>query len=344
MKLKVVATAAALLLGLAACGSNGAGSASGGTSASGSGTGSLQTVNVGQVQLSIFAPLYVADAKGYFKDAGIKLNLQNVKSGEDGVPLASSGKLDALVAGFSAGMFNAIHSGLDIKVVGSMGVQPDASEPSPSAMVISSKMVASGYKSLADLKGRKVAALGGEGGTSAYYVDMALRTVGLSAKDVDLVNLSSPDIPTALKNGSIDASFVAAPFWTMAVSDGGQKVWTTPQGTSGTGIIFGGKFAKSPLAQKFFDALARGAQDLQGQARYSDQNPTIIGKYTGQTAAKVKASPLYTWYPDLHPLPTQLQDMEKTWIHLGALNYSNPTPPTNYVDSSFASKVKTPSK
>jgi NitT/TauT family transport system substrate-binding protein len=340
VKLKVAATAAALLLGLAGCGSGGGASASGGDS--GSGSGSLQTVNVGQVQLPIFAPLYVADAKGYFKDAGIKLNLQNVKSGQDGVPLASSGQLDVLVAGFSAGMFNAIHTGLDIKVVGSMGVQPDSSEPSPSALVISQKM-AKNYTSLADLKGHKVGALGGVGGTSAFYLDMALRTVHLSAKDVDLVNLSSPDIPTALKNGSIDAAFVSAPFWKMAVDDGGKKVWTTPQGTSGTGVVFGGKFATSPLAQKFFDAMARGAQDLQGQDRYSEQNLQIIGKYTGQTAAKVKANPLYTWFPDLHPLPDQLQDMEQTWIHLGALSYSDPTPQKNYVDSSFADNVKTSS-
>jgi NitT/TauT family transport system substrate-binding protein len=342
VKLKVAATAAALLLGLAGCGSSGGASASSGGD-SGSGSGSLQTVNVGQVQLPIFAPLYVADAKGYFKDAGIKLNLQNVKSGQDGVPLASSGQLDVLVAGFSAGMFNAIHTGLDIKVVGSMGVQPDSSEPSPSALVVSQKMLKSGYKSLADLKGHKVGALGGVGGTSAFYLDMALRTVHLSAKDVNLVNLSSPDIPTALKNGSIDAAFVSAPFWKMAVADGGKEVWTTPQGTSGTGVVFGGKFAKSPVAQKFFDALAHGAQDLQGQDRYSDENLNIIGKYTDQTAEKVKANPLYTWFPNLHPLPNQLQDMETTWIHLGALTYSDPTPQENYVDSSFADNVKTSS-
>jgi NitT/TauT family transport system substrate-binding protein len=336
------AGAAVLLMGLAGCG--GGGTSSNADSGSGSGSG-LHTVNVGQVQLPIFAPLYVADAKGYFKDAGIKLNLQNIKSGQEGVPLASSGQLDVLVAGFSAGMFNAIHTGLNIKVVGSMGVQPGSDEPSPSAMIVSKKLVDSGkYKSLADLRGHKVGALGGVGGTSAYYISMALRTVGLGDKDVTLVNLSSPDIPSAIKNGSIDAAFVSAPFWKMAVDDGTAKeVWTTPKGTSGTGVIYGGKFATSKYAQPFFDALAHGAQDLQGQERYSTENLKIIGQYTDQTADQVKANPLYTWFPDLHPLADQLGDMEKTWMNIGALNYSDPTPQKQYVDSSFADHVKAPS-
>ena len=332
----VAAAAAALLMSLTGCGD-------GGSSAAGDSGSGLHTVNVGQVQLPIFAPLYVADAKGYFKDAGIKLNLQNVKSGQEGVPLASSGQLDVLVAGFSAGMFNAIHTGLDIKVVGSMGVQPEPSQPSPSALVVSKKLMDSGnYKSLADLKGRTVGALGGVGGTSAYYLDMALQEANLSVKDVKLVNLNSPDIPSALKSGSIDAAFVSAPFWQMAVDDGSaENVWTTPEGTSGTGVIFGGAFAKSDLAQKFFDAMARGAQDLQGQDRNSDGNLQIIGKYTGQTAEQVKAVPLYTWFPDLHPLPDQLADMEHSWMQMGALNYSDQTPQKNYVDAAFAQHVST---
>ena len=269
-KIKLLAAASALALGLSACG--------GGGQDAGAGSDDLQTVNVGHVQLPIFAPLYVADAKGYFADEGIDINLENIKSGQAGVPLASSGQLDVLAAGFSAGMFSAIETGLDIKVVGSMGVQPPHGEPSPSALVVSQDLVDGGkYTSLKDLKGSQIGALGGIGGTGAYYVSKALDEAGLSIDDVKLVNLSSPDVPTALKNGSIDASFVSAPFWKMAVDDGvAKKEWTTPKGTSGTGVIYGGKFADSDLAQPFFNALARGAQDLQGKDRFSKENLKII--------------------------------------------------------------------
>ncbi|MGH3585456.1 MAG: ABC transporter substrate-binding protein, partial [Pseudonocardia sp.] len=102
---RVAATAMALLLGLFAAACGGGGGEPGGADG--------KTVNVGVVQLPIFAPIFVADAKGYFADEGLTVNVQNVKSGQDAIPLAASGKLDAVLAGFSAGMFSAIQSGLD---------------------------------------------------------------------------------------------------------------------------------------------------------------------------------------------------------------------------------------
>ncbi|WP_019818969.1 ABC transporter substrate-binding protein [Saccharomonospora saliphila] len=326
--------AAALLLGvgLSACGTDG------GNAGSSSGDG---TVDVGYVQLPIFAPLFVAQDKGYFADEGIQVNLEKVKSGQDAIPLASSGKLDAVLAGFSAGMFSAINSGLDVKVVGSMGVADGDTERPPSALVVRQELIDSGeVSSLADLKGRKIGALGGESATSAFYVGMALEEAGLSVTDVEFVPMSNPDIPTGLRTGGIDAGFVSAPFWEMAVSDGvAEKIWTTPEGTSGTGTLYGGEFAASEDAQKFHNALARAAQDLQGEQRYSEENLRIIAEATDQSVEDVKSVPLYAWLPDLAPLPDQLAAMEQSWMEIGALQYDEPIPQEEYVDTSFADNV-----
>jgi NitT/TauT family transport system substrate-binding protein len=327
----------ALLLGLvmAACGGGGNGGAGGADG---------QTVNVGVVQLPIFAPLYVAEAKGYFTDEGLTVNMQNIKSGQDGIPLAASGKLDVVLAGFAAGMFSAIHSGLDVKVVGSMGVADADTENPASALVVSKKLVDDGtITSVADLKGRKVGALGGAGATSAFYTGMALEEAGLTINDVQFVQLDNADVPTALATGGIDAAFVSAPFWKLAVDDGSAvKMWTTPEGTSGTGILYGAQFVTSPLAQKFFNALARAAQDLQGDARYSDENLRIIGEATDQTPEQVRSVPLYAWLPNLAPLPDQLAAMERIWMQVGALDYDTPLPQADYIDATFATNV--PSK
>lgn len=328
-RLKIMIAVVMLGLVAAACGTDGA---------EGSGD---QTVDVGYVQLPIFAPLFVAEAKGYFKDEGIDVNLEKVKSGQDSIPLASSGKLDAVLAGFSAGMFSAIETGLDVRVVGSMGVADGNTEKPPSALIVSKELYESGeVTSAADLKGRKIGALGGDGATSAFYVSMALEDAGLSINDANFVQMSSPDIPTAIKTGSIAGAFASAPFWNLAVEDGtAVKVWTTPEGTSGTGVLYGGEFIDSPDAQKFFNALARGAQDLQGDARYSPENLKIIGDATGQTPEEVKSVPLYTWYPDLKPLPEQLAAMEESWMEVGALDYSETLSPDAYVNTTFAENV-----
>lgn len=317
----------------------GCSSKSGGTSG-GSGTGGKE-VKVGIVQLPIFAPVYVAQSKGYFKDKGLTVNLNNVKSGQDAIPLAARGKLDAVAAGFSAGFFSSVNEGLDVRAVGSMGVAGPEKEKPASALVVAKKLHDSGaITSVADLKGKRVGASGGAGATGAFYISLALEQVGLSTKDVKLVNVSNPDIPTGIKTGSLDAAFVSAPFWSNAVEDGtAVKLWQTPPGTSGTGVLYGAKFITSDLAQPFFDAMARGAQDLQGDAKYSDENLKIIGDATGQTPEQVKSVPLYDWFPDLHPLPDQLAGMEKVWLELGALTYGKPIDPSKYVDTSFAKKV-----
>lgn len=298
----------------------------------------LQTVNVGHVQLAIFSPLYVADAKGYFADEGIEIKLEAIKSGQDAIPLAASGKLDVVVAGFSAGLFSAVETGLDVKVVGSMGVSAGDEEEPPSALIASKKLVDDGtISTVADLKGLKVGVAGGAGATGAFYVGMALEEVGLSITDVEFVQLGNPDIPTALANGSIDAAFASAPFSNMPVEDGtAVSLWTTPTGTSGTGVIYGGDFVKSDLAQKFFNALTHGAQDLQGDDRYTDENLEIIGAATGQTAEQVAAVPLYRWLTDLAPLPEQLAAMERMWMELGSIEYTTPIPEADYVDATFA--------
>lgn len=327
---RFLAVGAATALLLSGCAADTAGNGD-------SGSTELQTVNVGIVQLSIFAPIYVADAKGYFEDEGIELNLQNVKSGQDAIPLASSGQLDVVAAGFSAGMFSAVETGLDIKVVGSMGVSDDSDEPA-SALVVSKDQFDDGsLTSIEDLEGKRIGALGGGGATSAFYVSMALEEVGLSNADVEFVQLSSPDIPTAIENGSIDAAFVSAPFWSNAVADGiAEKLWQTPEGTSGTGVLYGGEFVESDLAQPFFNAMVRAAADLQGDGKYDDENMQIIADATDQTVEQLSEVPLYSWLPDLAPLPEQLATMERVWMDFGALEYTEPLDPADYVDSTFA--------
>jgi len=327
-KLKIVAAMSLLGLALSGCAATDAPETSDG----------LQTVTVGHVQLSIFSPLYVADAKGYFADEGIEIKLEAIKSGQDAVPLAASGKLDVVVAGFSAGLFSAVETGLDVQVVGSMGVSAGDEEEPPSALIASKALVDDGtITDVADLAGRKIAVAGGEGGTGAFYVGMALEEAGLSITDVELISLGNPDMPTALANGSIDAAFASGPFWTMPVEDGtAVRLWNTPIGTSGTGVIYGGDFAASDLAQKFYTALTLGAKDLQGDDRYTDENLSIIGAATGQTAEQVAAVPLYRWMPDLAPLPEQLAAMERMWMELGAIIYTDPIPEADMVNATFA--------
>jgi NitT/TauT family transport system substrate-binding protein len=239
-------------------------------------------------------------------------------------------------------MFSAVETGLEIKVVGSMGVADDSDDPT-SALIVSKEQFDNGsLTSIEDFMGKRLGALGGGGGaTSAFYVSMALEEVGLSNADVEFVQLSSPDIPTALQNGSIDAAFVSAPFWSNAVNDGiAEKLWQTPEGTSGTGVIYGGEFIESDLAQPFFNAMVRASADLQGEGKYEEENMQIIADATDQTVEQLSAVPLYSWLPDLAPLPEQLTAMERVWMDFGALEYDEALDSEQYVDARFSENAE----
>ncbi|MDQ3733286.1 MAG: ABC transporter substrate-binding protein [Actinomycetota bacterium] len=324
---------AALALLTVGCGADAAPTSTGET-----GPGELQTVRVGTVPLSLFAPLFIADAKGYFADEGIQLDIQTVTSGQDAVPLTATGQLDVLVAGFSAGVFNAIGAGLDVEVVGSMALT-DGKEESAASLVVRSTLEGE-VEEIADLKGRNIAIAGGVGGSGAYFVATMLAEADLTLDDVTLVNLGNADMPAALANGGIDAGMAAAPFNLAAIADGTAFQLAVPEeGMSSTGVMYNGDFAETDLAQKFFSALARGSQDIQDGAIYDDENLEIIAEATGQELESLRESPLFIWLPDLAPLPDELASMEEIWMSAGAINYTEPLDPDNYIDSSFAENV-----
>lgn len=331
-----LASATALGGALTACGPAITGKDSG--SGSGSDGSASGTVRVGHVPSSLFAPLYVADAKKYFEDAGITLELTPLKSGQDGIPMLAGDQLDVMIAGFSAGMFNALAQGLAFKVVGSMGISPGDPENSPTALEVSQKLLDDGsVASVADLKGRKIGVAGGPGATGGYLLAAMLEEGGLTLNDVEVSNLSTPDQEPALTNGSVDAATPSAPFSTAMEEAGVASPIAVPkQGTTGTGVLFSETFLKAELAQTFFTALARGGQDLAPDGAQTDEVYQILADTLGQEIDVLKAAPMYSYLPDLAPQPDQLEAMQSVWIDAEQITYTEPIDVATVVDASFA--------
>ncbi|GHF36177.1 ABC transporter substrate-binding protein [Streptomyces morookaense] len=297
----VLALLPALAL-LAACQSGG-GEASGPT-----------RVTVAHVPSTLFAPLYLAQAKGYFKEQGLDVDLRKVQAGQDAVPLAGTGKVDAVVAGFSAGLFNAMDQGLKVKVAASMGASTGA-RPSPTALEVAQRVLDSGeVKDAADLKGRKVAVAGGAGAAGGYQLAATLRGAGLTLKDVTVVNVAIPDMRSALADGGVDAALAPAPF-TTAMEEAGvaRPLAVPPRGTSATGVVFGTAFADKPAAEKFLTALRKGAADLQGAGATSEETLGVLAEATGQKVEVLRKTPSYQWDPRLAPDAQQLAAQKRAY-------------------------------
>src|SRR4051812_36733343 len=204
--------------------------------------------------------------QGYFRDAGVEVQLETLGGPQDATVLIATGRLDAAVVGFTAATFNAIDQGLDIKIVASFGgVTPDYR---PALMVRRDLLDSGGVTTLADLRGRRVASLGGASSAATYQITRALRDVGLDARDVELVNLSLADTVAAFSSGAIDAAYLPVPFSAQAeqlrVAGPLGGVHTDGAGPLTVGLLLRGEFARvSPgAARATMVALVRAARDL----------------------------------------------------------------------------------
>jgi NitT/TauT family transport system substrate-binding protein len=81
----------------------------------------LEKVTVGTVASVSDAGIYVAIAKGFFKEQGLEIDTPVFDSGSNQIALLASGKLDVAGGTPAAGTFNAFAQGINIRIVADKG-------------------------------------------------------------------------------------------------------------------------------------------------------------------------------------------------------------------------------
>lgn len=228
-----------------------------------------------------YAPFFLAEEKGYFEDAGVDVELV-AKGGSSGETYqqVSTGNITAGGATWGAGLFNATKSGASISVIASVSRIPE-SGPNPSPLLASD---ASGITDAADLKGKKIG-IPGDGGFGIYSVALALESVGLSVEDVELVNLSPGDIPAALANGSVEASWSIEPISSAVIAQGiGHELLDIDYqaGVELGAMVFNTEYVdKHPAAVTAFTAAyLKAVKELEDGGWQDPATQKIIAEYT----------------------------------------------------------------
>jgi NitT/TauT family transport system substrate-binding protein len=209
--------------------------------------------------------LFVAHKRGYFKDEGLDVQFTTFDSAARMMAPFAAGDLDVSAGAPSAGFFNAVGRGIDMRIVADK-VSTPLGRPSQT-LVVRKALVDSGrFKTLADLKGLKFANTAP--GTAAWgTMYRILEKAGLKPSDVDLVSLGFPQQVIALANGAIDVALPAEPMTTEAVNKGyGVKIITDDEVFPGhqiAVIFYSGKFSKDrpDAARRFMKAFIRGVRD-----------------------------------------------------------------------------------
>ncbi len=175
-------------------------------------------VTVGTANSATDIAVYVAEKKGYFREEGLAVNFIAFDSAAKMIAPFASGDLDVGGGGTSAGLYNAVARGIDIKIVADKNHSPPGQGIQP--LLVRKDHVESGrYKTLADLRGMKISTAA-PGSAASTTLDRALKMGGLKITDVDQVYMGFPQQSIALANKAIDAAFTAEPSATQAVNSG----------------------------------------------------------------------------------------------------------------------------
>lgn len=243
----------------------------------------MTTVRVGIVNASSDAGFFIADRKGYFKQEGLNVVFTSFNSAAKMIVPLGAGQLDVGGGTVSAGLYNGIARGINVRIVADKGSIPPGY--GYSAVLVRKDLVDSGkFKSFADLKGLKVA-VGAEGTGTASALNEALKKGGLKYSDVQIVTLGFPQHLMALGNKAIDASMTNEPTVTQAVNKGVAVRFATNDtfypNQQVAVVLYGDGFIKgSPIiARKFMRAYIKAVRD------YNDALKD--GKLAGANAAEV---------------------------------------------------------
>jgi NitT/TauT family transport system substrate-binding protein len=295
------------------------------------------TIRLGYVPVMIFAPLYIAQERGYFTSEGLNVELTPVQGGSDSVVQLAAGNFDAVAGGFAAGSFNAANQGLKFTIVAPMHQEKP---PLTTPLVISAKR-SDEIKSVADLKGKKVS-INATGAATEYWLDQALTKNGLTMDDIQLTALAFRDVPAALENGSLDAAMLGEPLVTINEDKGIVKVLAEDfiNGFTATYLYMGEPLltTKPEAARSFLRAYMKAIRDLQGNY-LTEEVAKVIEKYTQVPAAvTMKASP--PQYDPNGKLPLDnLNTLQDYFMKRGELEYTTPLDITKFVDQSLVDEV-----
>ncbi|MFA7249476.1 MAG: ABC transporter substrate-binding protein [Dehalococcoidia bacterium] len=254
-----------------------------------------KAVSVGYTPLLINAPFYYGIEKGYFLDEGIDLKLQRIAPGTDVLTQTAAGNFNIGSAGIGAAGFNLAAAAIKEKrVVPFEVVAPLHVERAPAAtpLVVSKARFESGeITKVSDLKGKRTA-INNKGSATEYWLNIALKSGGLSVKDVTVVTMGFQDMAAALQNKSIDGAMLGEPMTTQAKDLGLVRVLTDTfaNNEAATAVYWNRDWAaKNPqLADGFLRAFLKSAGEMEKSGWDDAGTIAIIEKYAQVPADVIK--------------------------------------------------------
>lgn len=235
----------------------------------------LQKVRYGELGIRGDVGAYLAMDEGYFAEQGIELETITFDSAANMVAPLATNQIDVGAGAPSAGLYNALRSGVNVRIVADRG----HSDPTPpgypvSIYLVRKALVDSGQvKGISDLKGLRFAQPA-RGISPELDLYLFLQQGGLTPGDLDTTIMSFPDMVSAYANDNLDFSFIVEPFASIALNQGtvvvlGYDYQVNPYYQVAV-MLYSPEFSKSDLATRFMVAYLRGVRLYNDASRKND--------------------------------------------------------------------------
>jgi NitT/TauT family transport system substrate-binding protein len=261
---------------------------------------------IGVLRLSSSAPVFIAQDKGYFHDAGLDIELKFFDAAQPIAVATTSGDVDFGVTAFTAGLYNLAGKGT-LKVIGGMS-REKAGYPLIGYFA-GNKAYEAGLKTPKDLAGKRIAVT--QVGSSFHYsLGLLADKYGFKLSDVKIVPLQSlSNVTAALKGETVDAALLPVSSARKLMDDGGAKLlgWVGDETPWQLGAVFASPktLANKTLVIRLLAALERADREYHdvvlasvkdGNAVIDDKTRPlleIIAKYTNLPVEQVVGNCAY---------------------------------------------------
>src|SRR5436305_11886634 len=222
----------------------------------------LLKAKIGVLRLSSSAPVFIAQDKGYFKDAGLEIDLKFFDAAQPIAVAVTSQDVDFGVTAFTAGLYNLAGKGT-LKVIGGMS-REKAGYPLIGYFA-SNNAYAAGLKTPKDLAGKRIA-MTQVGSSFHYSIGLLADKYGFKLADVKIVPLQSlSNAAAALKGETVDAALLPVSTARKLMDDGGAKFlgWVGDETPWQLGAVFASPktLTNKVLVTKLLGVLAKADRE-----------------------------------------------------------------------------------
>jgi NitT/TauT family transport system substrate-binding protein len=217
-----------------------------------------------------YAPLYLAQELGLYKDRGLDVEVKIIESVTDRRAALAAGRLQGMCTTVDAHVITAAN-GIPVKQVLAL----DDSYGGDG--IVAKKSI----QKVEDLKGKTVA--GHKGGATLFWINYVLNKHGMSMDDIDMLDMKAGDAASAFVAGKVDAAVTWQPHLSKAAEQGGGHVLLTSRETPGIivdSLAFTPDFieANRSSVEKIVEAWYEA---LDYHKKKPDEANAIMAKFTG---------------------------------------------------------------